>query len=392
MATTKPVNDNLRLASLDQEIQEDDPRVIGRLGLLNGVLTGLAAAIGLWGIQVISLQPLPLTQKYNSIILAGGLIMLLCGLMGWVSARLRKTAVTIILWVITAFLITFIASYQPYQIRTLTAWLADTRFWGINIYPFSTAFNWIVMFWGMLLAGLFLLLLFAVLGLFQDTRLLSINQERGQNGRLAARAWTKLLLPLPLVILVSYLTASIIADTSWKGIPIIDRVIQVVREYDGDLFTLGLDDGINYAAARGVRDALDGAYTLSVGSIDADSLTTIIVADFENGAWIHCRFLNDQLNYCYDGSPPYTIGFNNLIAGTPIPEDCRGCAVAADTQWLNWLQERHSQLGSEPIIERTGMQGDFVIMQAQSATNDYAIQCWFQGSPPVKLLKCEEMN
>ena len=100
-----------------------------------------------------------------------------------------------------------------------------------------------------------------------------------------------------MVILASYLTANIIADNSWKSIPIIDRVIHVVREYDGDLFALGLDDGINYAAARGVREAFDGEYALSVGAIDADSLTTIIVADFANGAWIHCRFLNDQLNY-----------------------------------------------------------------------------------------------
>jgi hypothetical protein len=392
MATSESVNGRSRVASLDEEIQEVNPRTIGRLGLLSGVLVGLATAIGLWGIQAVALQPLPLTQKYNSLLMASGLIVLLCGLVGWISGRLRKTAVSIVLWLVTAFLITFIASIQPYHIRTFTAWLADFRFWGINIFPFSTTFNWIVIFWGLVLAGMFLMLLFVFLGLFQDSRLSSINQERGESGRLSFRAWTKLLLPLPLVILVGFLTASIIEDTSWRGIPVVDRVIQVVREYDGDLLALGLNDGINYAAARGVRDAFEGPYTLSVGAIDADSLTTVIVADFENGAWIDCRFLNDQLNFCYDGSLPYTVGFNSLITGTPIPETCRGCTVATDEQWQNWLQTHAGELGEAPEIARVGRQGNYVLMRATSADGGTAVECMFGGASPVELLSCEEIN
>lgn len=391
MATTEPVDKKPRVASLDDDIQDVRPQTMARLGLLNGVLIGLAVAVGLWGVQAIALQPLPLVQKYHSILLAGGLVVAVCGLAGWLSGRLRQTAVSVLLWFIAAFGVTLIASYQPFQIRTLTAWLADRRFWGINLYPFASSFNWVV-FWGMLLAGLFLILTFVFLGLFQDGRLAGVNQERGGNGRLTVRAWSKLLLPLPLVMLMSYLTSTIIADNSWRGIPIVDQTIQVVREYDGDLFELGLSQGVNYAAARGVRDAFTGPYTLSVGAIDADSLTTIIVADFENGAWIHCRFLNDQLNFCFDGSLPYTVGFHSLLTGESLPEDCYGCVVTASEEWITWLQARRDQLSDDPKITRTGMQGDHVLMRAEAADGRFAVECMFSGSAPVQLLTCREIN
>jgi hypothetical protein len=70
MATTNSMNDRPRLASLDHEISEIRPQTMARLGLLNGVLIGLAAAVGLWGVQIVALQPLPMTQKYHSILMA----------------------------------------------------------------------------------------------------------------------------------------------------------------------------------------------------------------------------------------------------------------------------------------------------------------------------------
>lgn len=392
MASTNPINNQQNVASLDVDLMETDPSTIGRVGLLNGMLIGVAVSIGLWGVQFFNILSLPLAQKYNSILLASLLIILLCSLVGWVSGWLRKTAVSVLLWSITAVLITFIATYQPYQIRTFTAWIVDSRFWGLDIFPFATSFT-VLVFLSVLLASIFLILLLMIMGLFQDTRLETINQERGSNGRLNRRAWAKLLLPMPLIILMGYLTANIMANNSWKAIPVIDQVIHVVRDYDGDLFQLGLEDGINYAAAKGVKDQFEGDYTLSVGNIDAETLTTIIVADFDNGAWINCRFLNDQLNFCYDGSHPYTTGFNSLITGESVPEDCRGCQIdVEDDQWAKWLQARSGQLGVIPILTRTGMQGEYVIMEAKSSEGDYAVQCWFNGRSPVEILRCEEIE
>ena len=386
MAAPEPVETRRRF-SQDLEETEIDPQAFARLGLLNGLLIGLGAVLGLWGLQIYAIRALPLAQKYTSVLLAGVLVLVLCGFVGWLTARLRKTAVTVLLWLGAAILITLIATYQPYQISSFAAWLADTRFWGMSIYPFVLGFSLLV-FLGIFLASLFFMIVFVLLSIFQDVRLQSINQERGGNGRLNRRAWTKLLLPIPLFILIGYVTATITANNAWQAIPIVDQVIRTAREYEGDLFALGLEDGINYTALDGVDDQLQGNYMLARGTVNPLSLTTIVVADFDNGAWVNCRFVNDQLNYCYDASPPYTIGLNSLITGKPVPEDCRGCMPDVEDRWVDWLADKGAKLGEVPVISRVGQQGDHVIMRAEAEDGSNAIQCWFNDTPP-QLMHCE---
>jgi hypothetical protein len=356
----------------------------------NGFLIGVGALLGLWGLQVYALRSLPLAQKYTSVILAAVLVLVLCGFVGWLTARLRQTAVSVLLWLGTAVLITLIATYQPYQINSLAAWLADARFWGLPIYTFAQDFTLLV-FFGSLLASLFSMIVFVLFAIFQDLRLQSINQERGGNGRLNRHAWMKLLLPIPLFILIGYITATITANNAWQSIPLVDRVIHTAREYEGDLFALGLEDGINYTAVDSVSDQLTGNYTLARGTVDPQSSTTIVVIDFDSGAWINCRLLNNQLNYCYDASLPYTIGLESLITGKPVVEDCRGCTPGVDAEWANWLAEKGSELGAAPVISRVGQQGDYVIMRVESQDGTRAIQCWFNDTPP-QLIRCEDVQ
>jgi hypothetical protein len=97
-----------------------------------------------------------------------------------------------------------------------------------------------------------------------------------------------------------------------------------------------------------------------------------------------------SLTFCFDGSLPYTVGFNSLITGEPLPDPCFGCTVAADEQWVNWLQARQDRLGGNPEITRIGMQGDYVLMKAAALDGRFAVECLFRGSSPVQLLTCQE--
>lgn len=388
MAPTGTVNSRLSATLPEAEIR---PAQFARLGLLNGLLIGLAVALGTWGRQALAFGNLPIAHKYGSMLLAGTAVILACSLVGWLTARLRSTVLTLVLWLVTAVALTFIIAYQPYQLQTFIAWLADSRFWGMPIYPFRDELSMLVLF-SLLVASFFLVLLFGVLAIFQDARLVGVNQEREANGRLNRLAWQKLLLPLPLILLVGYITANMMGAESWRALPVVDQVITTARSYEGDLFALGLAEGVNYAAARGVREQLDGPYQLSIGAIDPLSLTTYVVATFENGAWIYCRFVNNQLTHCYDASPPYTIGLSSLITGEPLPEKCLGCNPQATEALQAWLRARQDRFGGAPVITRSGQQGDHVIMRAAAADGRYAIACWFSGSSPVVLLRCEEIN
>ncbi|NIV31783.1 MAG: hypothetical protein GWN58_20545, partial [Anaerolineae bacterium] len=89
-----------------------------------------------------------------------------------------------------------------------------------------------------------------------------------------------------------------------------------------DLFELSLDEGINYNAIAGLQELMSEDYTLSLGQIDLGAAETVyVVADFDNGAWINCRVIMDQVALCYDASLPYMQGLPAVIDTGELPED-----------------------------------------------------------------------
>lgn len=147
--------------------------------------------------QIYALRDLPITPKYGSILLAAALVIGLCGFTGWLTARIARTAVTLLLWAVTAVITSFIISFQPFQIRTLVVWLSNREFWGLNVYPFID-FS-ILSFIGITVAG-FLSFWPSFTGCFQDYRLANLQAEAG-DGRWSTTVWKALLLPMPLVFL-----------------------------------------------------------------------------------------------------------------------------------------------------------------------------------------------
>jgi hypothetical protein len=391
MEPQKRVSPAWRRASLDEAEKEATTAVPPSLGLLNGALLGLALAAGVWGAQAIALLPLPLTLKYHSLLLASALLVLICTLVGGLTVWVNRTAVTLLLWPATALLLALIIIIQPYHLRTLAVWLADGRFWGLPIYPFVFIgpFSWLLPLVA-LTAGLFILLFFSVLALLQEVRLWGIDQERGPNGRLTPLAWLRLLLPLPIAILVGYVTNTITPDNTWRAVPVVHRTIQIARSYEGDLFALGLAEGINYAAAGGIVDQLAGDYHLVLGELDAPSLMSIIAAEFTSGAWINCRLLDGQLNYCYDAAPPYTLGLAGLLTGAAELPACNNCFPHLTPGAQVWLIEHRREFGPNPLIGRQAQYGPYVLMSLTATDHSRQANCLFDNPHQPRLLWCEE--
>ncbi len=199
-----------------------------------------------------------------------------------------------------------------------------------------------------------------------------------------------LLLPLPFVIAAGMVSHDIVGDPSATAVQIVHQAIQRGRTYQGDLFELGLKDGIDYSAIRSVREKMSPDYSLTVGEINTATATTFIIAHFGNGAWINCRVINNQLSFCYDAAPPYTEGLESLITGKNPPEDCRGCLPEVNDTWQAWLQMQGDRLGSSPHIYREAQWGSYVLMRAES--DKAAIECWFNGISPVHLESCVEIG
>lgn len=377
--------------SLEFDLSAPEPSqqpVYRRLGLINGLLIGLALGLGAWGAEAVLIASLPVPLYLPSLLLGVAGVTALCGLTGWVTSRIELTAVTGILWVLTAVACILIIGYLPFQGRTLVAWLADRRFWGQVIYPNTLGGTNS----GLILGGLLLILVIGILGILQSYRLENIMSTLRGGKSLRPRTWLALLLPLPLVFLASYLTQSMILNPAATALELTDQAITRAQAYEGDdLRELGRIGVINYAALRGLEGRLGGDYTEGIAEANALTSTVVVAVDFEGGRWIYCRVINDQLTFCYDAAPAYINTLQSLITGQPLPDPCRGCDLEAAANWGAWFDERRDHLGSEPVVERLAQQGSQALFRISAGGGEsFTVECWFEGVSPVHLTRCEE--
>lgn len=360
-------------------------RTFMRLALLNGLIIGLALAAGLWLPALITLAGVPTSPLQFAAIGVGALLVIaLCIFTGWVTGRVQHTAVSFLLWLIAGALVTLILAYRPHQISNALVWLLDPGLYGELVFAPNEA-----RVVGIILSGLIILLALALLALLQQYRLEGLVGEWQPGERLTTWAWLVLLLPGALVFAAGLITGNIFgAGATSRELQDLERAIEVARTYDGDLFALGLEDGINYAALRNVQDQLGPDYTLIVAGTYPELSQTIVTAHFEGGVWINCRFINEQLTFCDEAIAPYTVGFSALITGRE--PDCEDCLPVAADEWQRWLVERRDALGADPQITFLRQRGSYLLMRAAAPGDTFAITCWFEGLDPVQVVSCQE--
>jgi len=370
----------------DQSLEPQERPGYQQLSLLYGVLIGFFLALGSWGGEAWRIAGLPLENAYLSLLLGSLTLIILCGFSGWLSGRVGNSWVTVIVWLVTSILCALIIGYQPYFGRTVAEWLADTRSWGLPIYTAPLVTNA-----GVILGGLPIIVILLILAMLQSSRLEQAVVELGDHGQFSARSVFILLIPMPLVFLAAFLTGSMQIKPAAGAVNVVDKAIQVANSTDEDLGPLGIKEGMNYGALSGVQDQLSDNYTLRIGEVDPYISQTFILAEFDNGSWINCRTMNDQLTFCFDANPPYTVGLLSLINGEAPPEECRGCQILGDEGLVSWLQERAQLLGTDPQIERLGQWGGYVLMRAYASDGSYTVDCLFNRMSPLMLDHCQEV-
>ncbi len=363
-------------------------RLFLRLGWLNGLLIGLALALGTWASDAVFLGISHVRLVYPSLLGGSLALALLGGLGGWLSARAGRAWASALIWLVTGGLMMLVIGHVPYEGRTLTVWLSDRDAWGLPVYPFGEAAGA-----GVVLAGFFTLLLFGILGFLQPYRLEGIAGETDKKGHPHGRGWFLLLLPLPLVVAVGFVNDNVVNRPLRVAPQLVHEAIRIGRTYPGDLFELSLEEGINYNAISAVRDQMSEKYDLAIGEVDLGTADTVfVVANFDNGAWILCRVLAEQLSFCYDASLPYVQGFSALLTTGQLPEDCPICTFAAGEEQRAWLRDRRTLLGGSPRVTRLAQWGNYVVMGAESPDGEYRIECLFHGLSPVRLETCREVR
>lgn len=358
------------------------------LGLLNGILIGLALALGAWGFSTYTELSLPTKTPVAGFFLAGFLVIVISGTVGWLTARSGNVVFTVLLWLLAAGLSVLIIGFEATYIRTFFIWLNDSRFWGLSVFPLSSG-----SLVPTLITGFFVFLALGVLAFLQELRLEGVHGHLGPNHRFSIGALFYLFVPLPIVVIVGFITNNLVSAANAPfAIEQVYEVIQTGRTYEGDLFALSREKGINYNAIRGLQDMMSENYTLGISGFDPANATVLVTAEFDNGAWIDCRVVNEQVNFCFDASPPYTIGFASLITGEALPENCAACNIHVDETWRSWLMARNGNFDSDPQIEKVARWGTYTLMRAESPDSNYAVECWFSRSGVIELESCSEIS
>jgi hypothetical protein len=363
-------------------------QLVRKLGLRNGLLIGLALALGALAPRAITLGWAHVQGMYPALLLGLLALLLLGGLAGWLSTWRSSALWGALLWLLASAAMTWTLGHLPYEGQSLAAWLGERAFWGLPVYAFSAAAQA-----RLLMAGFFIVLCLTILGLLQNYRLEGIASETDVDGGLTGRSWFLLLLPLPLVIGAGLAADNIVGSSERVAQQLVHEAIRTGRTYEGDLFELSLKQGVNYNAIAGVRDQMSARYALSTGEIALSAASSVvIVANFDNGAWINCQVTADQLFHCYDASPPYLQGFPALLTKGETPEGCRECAIKVAEPQRDWLLARSDLWGGSPHVTRLAQRGSYVLMQAQSPQTGYGIRCLFHGIRPVTLSQCGEVE
>jgi len=354
-----------------------------RLGLLNGLLIGLALGLGAWGVEVVRAARLPLPLTIPALLLGILLLTVLGAFIGWLSARIARGWVTVLLWLAGAVVASLGIGYLPFHGRTVTAWLADPRFFGRNVYPNSLGGSNL----GLVLSGLFILVVLGALALLQSYRLENMVGEMHDRRWPNRRAWLALLLPLPLVFVSALSTSNAMVNPAATAAGLTNRAILRAQAYEGDLRDLPSEGGITYMALRPVHELIDGPFTLGFVDNNVATATATVAAHFDSGNWIQCSIINDQFNFCYDARLVYMDGLRGLITGEAPPENCHTCDLTATDEAAAWLAEHNVAFGPQPIVMLEAQQGNTVLLRA-AGEEGFAALCWVEGIDPPTVTSC----
>ncbi len=357
-----------------------------QLGTLAGALMGLSLAAGIWGPDALAMRAAHLPLYYPPVLIAVLAVTALGALAGWLAAGTARNILGALVWLAVTLVSVFMAGHLPFEGRTLLAWLVDRRFWGLPIYPFDTGAQW-----RLAVGAFFPALALVALGLLHEYRLEGIRSSMSAQ-RLTARAWLLLLLPLP-VVFAAGLAADGLINTPLR-VPMLGvaQVIQGATDYRGDLDALSRQTEINYSAVHSVRAELVPGFRLTYGEVDlGDAQTLVVVADFDNGAWINCSVLVQRVSRCQHALPPYVQGLQLLLAGQDLSQ-CPDCQMQAGADWQAWLSDHGRYTGATPRIGRVAQSGSYVIMRAANPASVYAVECLFHGNRTLELVHCAETS
>lgn len=360
-----------RTAMLDPGIR---PRVIRSAGMAYGLIfvAGFAAAV--WGLDALQLQSAPVCLAWAKLGLGLALCLPLGALAGWLAARSRWSAISILIWIVVAVLMAWIAGHIPYEGLSWLARLSDPYPLDRPMYAFTPpagAFTGISMVIG---AGIGLLV-----GLLH-----LVAAERAWNystaaHRLGGRSLLALSVCLPAAILFGALADFQINASTRTALVDVARAIRTALDPAGDLRAAQVPFLESY------RDQFTPHYTLYWVKSSSDLETTTIDVRFDTGLLMRCLHAHGHILPCSVLSSDLRGWMEQLMTRGHFT--CVGCSVLADRAVRRWLAAALPEFGELREVALLSHQGGWLYQRA-TFDDGRSIDCRFTGSRPIFIDLC----
>lgn len=256
-------------------------------GIWFGAVLGFLFAVFAWGFDAYLLSRM--NSFYPWIKFAGGAIpcMVAGGFVGWLSARLKKPALAMIMWAITAFFFAWLTVALPLRITPSLLGIVDPETQGLLHYTlydnFATRINaayiWI---------GIFM----AISGLLQ----LPLSESAVFSTSTMGKA-SPMLACFVLMAVCGMLIDGLNNELLRSPIRAMDDTLRYAVEHRGQEISPDESRRMRLSSLRTVQDLVTPGYKMIVSGYDEFIVEVSVLIHFQN-AWVECEVFYNQPVSC----------------------------------------------------------------------------------------------
>jgi len=351
-------------------------RVLGSAGVAYGLIFAAGFAAAFWGLAGVQLQRASVGVAWAELLPGLALCLPIGALAGWVAARARWSAVSILIWIIAAPLIAWIAGHLPYEGISWIMRLSDPYPPALPMYPFSApagAFTGLSMVIG---AGVGL-----ITGLLQLLALDRAWNYSTARHRLSLRSLLTLSICLPGAALFGLFADFQIHSSTRTALLDVSQAFQTALDPNRDLRAAGLP------FLQEHRSQLTSDYTLYWVQSSPDLETTTVDVQFDTGRLLRCQHSYGQVFSCTPLDQDLRAWMEQLATRGRLT--CAGCPVQTDREVRRWLNVALPALGALREVTFLQHRGGWLYQRA-TFDSDRSIDCRFRGHRPIVVDLCIE--
>lgn len=258
-----------------------------RYGLLFGFLGGLIFALAAWGIDGFGLANAHAILPWGKLLIGGIPCVILGSLIGWLSLKIDRIVVHVLLWGITGIAFGWLVAYSPFQGMTILLASFDPALSPLVQYSVSNSLQGRIQFITVVISLTFI---------FASILLAHLIEVSSTANRWLERLWP--IVAWALFFAITGQTADTLIHESLRTPLIVtDDTIQFMLDHEKDEIDGTVARTMHLRALEPVKELLHHPRRLILADYDDTIVQVNVLIDFD-GTWVRCSMLDNQLGVC----------------------------------------------------------------------------------------------